>query len=393
MELLSAARDAEWIAPTNSTLDILKCTFLATESGKLTVAASNMEVSLERRIPADIREEGRIVIGADLLTAILKLMDGDCVCIRSGGHGIVVIQSGNTSYELSVLDPGTYPRMEIPFPEDAVPVTGISAMAKRTCFAVSHEETHPEMKCVHLVFSGDGLRAVGSDGYRIALARGDSKAVGDVDMLIPATSLEKLAQLVSNKDTFKVGTTGKTIVFMKDDFAFAARLMEGRYFDADQLFSRARSSFTVLTDAEQMRQALSSVYSVTGNQNRFCMTFAGTKLRMRFESEFGASSIATDVVPLSGTPAGEYWYNPGKLMECLRAQSGTLILELAQNGALILRTDNLICMQLATREPQPIVIKPRETKKIEAAAKESKPKEKPKTGAKKKKEAAPAKAA
>ncbi len=390
---MSAARDAEWIAPANSTLDILKCTFLATESEKLIVAASNMEVSLERRIPADTREEGRIVIGADLLTAILKLMDGDCVCIRSEGRGIVVIQSGNTSYELSVLDPGTYPRMEIPFPEDAVPVTGISAMAKRTCFAVSHEETHPEMKCVHLVFSGDGLRAVGSDGYRIASARGDSKAVGDVDMLIPATSLEKLAQLVSNKDTFKVGTTGKTIVFMKDDFAFAARLMEGRYFDADQLFSRARSNFTILTDAEQMRQALSAVYSVTGNQNRFSMTFEGTKLRMRFESEFGASSIETNVVPLSGTPAGEYWYNPGKLMECLRAQSGTLILELAQNGALLMRTDDLICMQLATREPQPIVIKPRETKKTEAAGKETKPKAKPKTEAKKKKEAAPAKAA
>ena len=392
MELLSAAKDAEWIAPANSPQDILKCTYLATENGKLTVAASSSELALERRIPADIREEGRIVIGADLLTDILKLLDGDTVKIHSEAVGYVTVSGGNTAYELSVLDAETYPRLEIPFPEDTVSVTGIPAMAKRTCFAVSNdpEQKRPEMKCVHLVFSHDGLRAVGSDGYRIALAKGDSKAIGDVDMLIPAASMEKLAQLVSDKDTFKVGTTGKTIVFMKEDFAFSARLMGGQYFDADQLFSRARPSFSVLTDAELMKQMLSSIYSVTGMQNRFSLVFAGNKLRVCCESEFGVSSVEIDVVPLSGTPAGVYWYNPAKLMECLRAQNGTLMLELAQNGTLLMRTDELICMQLATREPKPIEVTSKDAKSKEAAGKESKPKAK--TGTKKKKEA-PAKAA
>jgi DNA polymerase III sliding clamp (beta) subunit (PCNA family) len=150
-----------------------------------------------------------MVIGADLLTAMLKLLDGDTVSIQSEGSSYVRVSNGKTAYNLSVLDAGTYPRLEIPFPEDTVPVTGIPSIAKRTCFAVSisEEEKRPEMRCVHLVFSDDGLHAVGSDGYRIASARGDNKAVGDVDMLIPAASLEKLAQLVTNKDTFKVGTT------------------------------------------------------------------------------------------------------------------------------------------------------------------------------------------
>ena len=395
MELLSAAKDAESIAPAKSPLDVLKCTYLATENGKLTVAASNSEVALERRIPADIHEEGRMVIGADLLTAMLKLLDGDTVSIQSEGSGYVMVSTGKTAYSLSVLDAGTYPRLEIPFPEDTVPVTGIPSIAKRTCFAVSvsEEEKRPEMKCVHLVFSDDGLHAVGSDGYRIASARGDNKAVGDVDMLIPAASLEKLAQLVTNKDNFKVGTTGKTIVFMKEDFAFSARLMGGQYFDADQLLSRAKPIFSVLTDAELMKQTLSAVYSVTGKHNRFCLTFSGKELHMRFESEFGVSTVEMDVVPLSGTPVGEYWYNPIKLMECLRAQNGALVLEVVQNGALLMHTDELVCMQLATREPKPVVIKPREIRSMGATNKKTTPKAKSKTETKKEKEAAPSKAA
>ena len=78
-------------------------------------------------------------------------------------------------------------------------------------------------------------------------------------------------------------------------------------------------------------------------------------------------------------------------MECLRAQSGSLMLDIAQNGALLMRTDELVCMQLATREPKPIEIKPKETKTKASADKGTESKSK--TEAKKKKSAAPKKAA
>jgi len=384
LELLSAAQDAEKVAPAHSALDVLRCTCLSTENGKLTVASGNLELALERRIPAEIAEEGRVVIEAGLLSSMLRLMDSDSVTIEQKENHRATVTGGKTSYGIAVLDAADYPRLEIPFPEDTVSVTGIPAMAKRTVFAVAEEDNRPVMKCVHLIFSGDGLRAVGSDGFRIAAARGDSEATGSVDMLVPASSLEKLAQLIGNKDTLKVGTTGKNIVFLKEDFLFSARLMEGEYFDADQLMGRVKTVFTILTDTDLLKRALTSVYTLTGEQNRFSITFSGARLNMRCESEYGASEVGMDVVPLSGNPTGMYWYNPAKLLECLRAQSGTLMLELAQNGAIILRTDELVCLQMATREPKPIVIRQKEVK----PKAEPKPKAEAKGKTKKKKDAA-----
>lgn len=371
-ELLSAAQNAEKIVPALTTLPILRCAYLATENGKLTVAACNLELALERRIPAEIREEGAIVLDAELLAAMLRLLSGETVTISQKDNGAITVTGGEATYHIPTMDAATYPRMEIPCPEDTVPVTGIPAMVKRTTFAVSEEEGKPQMKCVHLIFSKDGLKAVSSDGYRIAAAKGDSKAAGSVDMLLPATSLEKLAQLVSNKDSLRVGVAGKTMVFSKEDFAFSARIMEGSYFDADQLMSRVTPSFTVLTDTDLMKQSLASVNAVTGKQSRFSIAFNGSRLRMRCASESGASVVDMDVVPLSGTPEGEYWYDPVKLMECLRAQGGTLMLELAQNGALLMRTDDLVCLQMPMRRPKPIQVHQTETKA--------------KTGKKKKKE-------
>lgn len=393
LELLSAAQDALAVAPDKSPLDVLECAYLATENGKLTVAAGNMETSLERHIPVRIEEEGVTIINAKLLAEMLRHLDGDDVTITQTDDRRIEITGGKAFYGFTTLDYKTYPRMDIPFPGDTVTVSGIPTMAKRTVFAVSEEDGKPEMKCVHLVFDNDSLRAVSSDSFRIASAKGSSKSKATFDVLIPAPSLEKLSRLVTNKDELQVGLTGKAVVFMKEDFAFSTRLTEGKYFDDTALLSRMQISFMVLTDAESLRRTMSTAYAVTGDQNRFCIAFEGTRLRMSCESECGTSTSSLEVVPLSGTPAGVYWYNPAKLFECLKALSGTLQLEIATNGALMMRTDELFCLQMRMREPGPIVCKPQKQETAEKPRKEEKKAKqaketKPKGTKRKKKDAA-----
>ena len=99
---------------------------------------------------------------------------------------------------------------------------------------------------------------------------------------------------------------------------------------------------------------VSSVCVVSGNQNRFKLSFGGGGLRAVCENENGASKMELEVVALSGRPSGDCWLNPAKLLECLRAQKGTMTLEVATNGALIMRTEALICAQMRMREPKPI---------------------------------------
>lgn len=387
-ELLSAAQDALTVCPDKSPLPELECALLTTEDGMLTVAGGNLQVALERRIPVQIREEGTVIVNAQLLVDMLRHLTEDKLTLSVDDKGYLTITCGEAFYGVGTLDSAKFPRLEIPFPEDTVAITGIPTLSRRTVFAVSETDDKPLMKCVHLIFSLDGLRAVSSDSYRIAAAKGASKSAASTDMLIPASSLEKLAKLVENKEELRVGMTGNTVVFMKEDFLFSARLMQGQYFDESQMLSRIHPAFIVLTDAQLLRNAMSSVYAVIGDQNRFSLTFRGATLRMTCESEYGGSSMELDTVPLSGNPSGVYWYNPAKLYECLKALGGTMMLKVAENGALLMETDELTCLQVPMREPKPverIAIKKRaaaekpakpDMQKTEKAKKEKKPKEK-----------------
>ena len=129
------------------------------------------------------------------------------------------------------------------------------------------------------------------------------------------------------------------------------------------MLSNLKQQFTVLTDAALLRDTILQALSVTGTQNRFSLSFAGNRLTVRCESEYGISETAMDVVALSGEPTGVYWYNPAQLMECLKALNGTLMLEVVQHSALLLKTDELVCFQMAVREPKAIEVKPQKTKK------------------------------
>ena len=52
---------------------------------------------------------------------------------------------------------------------------------------------------------------------------------------------------------------------------------------------------------------------------------------------------------LTGTPAGDYWFNAKQLVTCLKALSGTVTLGIAQGGMLTLATQDAYYLQNAMR--------------------------------------------
>ena len=357
MELLAAAKNAATVAPNLSPLDIFKCALLETEDGRLVVAATNGEMSMEQRVTATVTEDVCAAVNANLLAEMLRRLDGETVSISREQDGRLSITCGSAEYLVPVQDTAQYPRTEIPFPEDTVTVTGIPALVKRAAFAVSTDESRPTMKCVCLTFNAEGLHAAGTDGFRIASAKGESKASADVRLLIPAHSMERLAQIVSNQDELRVGVTGTSVVFMKEGLTFSARMMEGQFAAVEKVIEAMAPRFRVLLDAAALRQVVQSVSAVASERNRFRLSFRGNRLEVMCQSEFGSSKMKLDVTALRGTPAGDCWMNLRLLQECLAALSGTLELGIAASGALVMRTENLTCIQMPMREPAPIALR------------------------------------
>ena len=368
-EFLSAVKRGESIAPRDSALDILKGLLLEADStsGKLTITATNLEITLEQKIPCSVSEDGAIVLNARLAASMLEKLTGDVVTLeRIPGKLLLYLRGSGTEYLIPIWERNSYPKLEIPFPEDTVLVGGIPGMARRTVFAAAQDGNKPLMKSVNLKFTKDGLRAAVGNGSCIVAARGDDKSTGNISLLLPALSLEKLARMCGEEDEFHVGTTGKAIVFLQKDFAYSARLLEGDYIDTDRIIGSIQNQFTVLTGVQELRKALDSA-SCVDTDGKVCLRFEGQRLTFCCRSERGNTAVALDVVPLTGMPRGEYWYIAKQLMLCLKSLAGTVKLGVAQGSMLTLETENAYYMQTGVR-PEAAVQKKEKKKPARKAA-------------------------
>ena len=352
-ELLAAVKRATAIAPPDSPLDVLKGVLLEADSVSktLTVTSTNLEMSLVEKLPCSVQEDGALVYAARMLAEMLQRLPEDTVEMRRmENRGRMTLASGSASYEVDVWDRGAFPKPDLPFPEDTVKVSGVPAMAQHTVFATAQDKDKPLLRCVNLMFTNTGLRAAGSNGMCIVTAKGDDQSTGDISLLVPALSLGKLAGMCKDEDEFRVGTTGKSIVFFKENFLFSARLMEGGYIDTESLLKTIPNSFTVLTDTKEMRDVLSSVLSVAPD-GRVNLAFEDQKLVFRCSSDLGNASVGIDVIALTGAPTGSHWYSAKQLATCLKALGGTITLGIAQGGMLTISTQDAYYLQNVMRAP------------------------------------------
>ena len=104
MEALSIAKAAESIAPSKATMDELRCVLLECGGdGKLTMAATNNEVALERRMQAQIQEAGTLLINAKLFVNMLGALGGETVTIQGEDGRQAEITSGACRYTIPIL--------------------------------------------------------------------------------------------------------------------------------------------------------------------------------------------------------------------------------------------------------------------------------------------------
>lgn len=316
-----------------------------------------------------------MVVNAKLLAEMLKLLSGDTVELRrQPGTPVLSLRSGDTGYDVSIWERGHFPTVQIPFPEDTVKVSGIPSMTRRTTFATAEVKDKPMLRCVKLMFTQEGLKGVGSNGGCVVTAKGDNKSTGSATFFLPAVSLEKLATLCSDQDEFQVGINSGFMVFMRPGLTFSTRLMEGDYLDTERVMASIQNQFTVLSDVAELRRVLKTVDAVDP-KGRVKLAFDGGRITFSCKGDLGSASESLDVVPLTGTPQGEYWYLVPGLRASLKALSGTVTLGIAQAGMLDLSTEGAYYMQTAVRPPVAAPVEVKQSPKVKkTTAKAKQPK-------------------
>src|SRR2546430_13593300 len=97
---------------TRTTVQILAGILLDANDGKLSLAATDMELSLRTTVEAKIESEGSVVVPGRLLLDIARLLPETEVSLEHRlEEAVVEVRCGSASYRLHTYNPEDFPRL------------------------------------------------------------------------------------------------------------------------------------------------------------------------------------------------------------------------------------------------------------------------------------------
>jgi DNA polymerase-3 subunit beta len=222
---------------TRGTVQVLSGVLLAADAGTLTVAATDMELSLRTTLEAQVDGEGAVVIPGKPLVDLARLLPDTEVTIEyRPEEGTVQIVSGAYSSRLNVFNAEDFPRLPaVDAQLHAIERDALLETIDRVARSASRDESRPVLTGILVRFEQGKLVMVATDSYRLSVKETElTDAAPELEAIIPARALTELSRLAGG-DTIDLGVHENHVVFGTGDAWLTTRRIDGQFPNYRQL--------------------------------------------------------------------------------------------------------------------------------------------------------------
>lgn len=298
-----------------STLPVLANVLIATDSGRLKLSATNLELGVTTWIGAAIEAEGAISVPGRLLSDIVNSLPPDRLSLSlDSATQTLHLGAGSSSVLVKGIEADEFP--VIPTVEQAKPAASISAVLLReaiaqVAYAAATDDTRPVLTGVALHLRGDVARFAASNGFRlaqrdVALAAPTST---NIEVIVPARTLVELAKmLVTTTSDLNIVVTasGGQILFQTDTLEVVSRLIDGKFPDIARIIPSRYDTRAVLDRQEFAKAMKLASYFATASANivQFDFTIGDTQSPGRLTIHATAAELGENETVREGVISG-----------------------------------------------------------------------------------------
>ena len=279
--LIRALARTTRVVERRNTIPILSNVLLRAEGGALNMKATDLDLEVTEEAPANVDADGATTVPAHLLHDIVrKLPDGSEVMIRSSedGKGITVA-AGRSNFRLQTLPQEDFPDLTAgEFTNSfSMPASELAMLIERTAFAISTEETRYYLNGIYCHVIEGQLRAVATDGHR--LARAEVEAPEGTDgmpgIIIPRKTVGEVQKLLQGAQPGEEGEQASVQVQLSDakirfslgGVVLTSKLIDGTFPDYQRVIPAGNDKALTL-DRQTFSGAVDRVATVSSERGR-----------------------------------------------------------------------------------------------------------------------------
>ena len=322
------------VASTHSAVQALGGVQIEAATDRTELRATDLEVALRVPLEANVEHPGGAVLPARLLLDVVRaLPPGEVLVEARSAEQDVELSAGGATFDIRTLRSDDFP--PLPDPDSAqvvsVPAEAFVTTVSTVARAASRDETRPVLTGILVSASGQALRMVATDSYRLSVKETqlDASLDGSFEANVPARALQELARIAGQQgsEELLVGVGENQVIFQSGGAVLSSRLIDGQFPNYRQLLPEAFE--------HELRLAATELQEVVRRISLLAQKNA--PLRLAFsEGELTVSAQTPDVgeareslpVPFSGEPL-EIGFNPDFLRAGLESvESDEVVLKL-----------------------------------------------------------------
>jgi DNA polymerase-3 subunit beta len=244
MQLVKATRDAllrplqvvSGIVERRQTLPILANVLVRKDDDRVAFTATDLEIQIQTT--ADIgagKDNAAATVSARKLVDILRALPEADVQLSLAARKLTV-QSGRSRFNLQTLPAEEFPTVaQAEFGADfTLPAATLKYLLSMVHFAMAAQDIRYYLNGMLLVVDGNLVRAVATDGHRLALAdvQKEGEATRKIEAIIPRKTILELARLLPDTEApVRVQMAANQVKFTFDSIELISKLVEGKFPD------------------------------------------------------------------------------------------------------------------------------------------------------------------
>lgn len=242
--------------------------FLVNKTG-VTLTGTDMEVELVYHIEHNFEGSIEFTIPSRKLLDICRALPEGSILDFQIEKDQVILKSGKSKFTLATLPAKEYPSVEINEAQIKLEITqnDLKSLVDDTMFAMAQQDVRYYLNGLLLEVCDNKIRAVATDGHRLALKELDKKTEikETSQVIIPRKGVLEISRLLSNVDeNVNLEITKNHIRIVLKDIEFTSKLIDGKFPDYERVIPEI-SPTPLVAGKEALKQSLTRA-SILSNE-------------------------------------------------------------------------------------------------------------------------------
>ena len=301
-DLLEELLLTQGVVERKTTIPILSNLLFEAKGNRLSITATDLELSIRTSCEAKVKKEGAGTIPAKKLLELVRLLPEEEIKFKLLENHWVHITSDRRNYKLVGMSKDNFPALpSFPHALIKIPAKLLADIIAKTTFAISLEESRYTLNGALLVLKPTSLTMVATDGHRLAMVETDHKLEGfttETRVLVPKKAMTEVQRLAAES-----GDDG-VLEFAQDEshlfFQFGRRLLTsrkltGQFPNYEAVLPRDANK-TVVIERNELQDALRRVSQLADQRShavKFTLAKEGVEISAS-SPEYGEAKEAID---------------------------------------------------------------------------------------------------